>query len=89
MASPRARLHTAQIRRHNYSKVDNIIMRVRLNAIKNEAKAKELSADKQRHIILQTTSNAGNRDKDEIINRIKQMYGQTERVKTVQAMVEK
>lgn len=39
---PKARVKTAPGKRSNYSYVDNLVMRVRLNALKNETKAKEL-----------------------------------------------
>lgn len=50
--TPKIRTETAKSHRyHDYSYADNLIMRVRLNQLKNEAKIKAIEENKAKHIL--------------------------------------
>lgn len=52
-SSPRLRVQTARSRQ-DYSYAENLVMRVRLNTMKNEAKLHQMREQQTKHIMLQT-----------------------------------
>jgi hypothetical protein len=81
--TPTNRTQTAKSHNyHDYSYADNLIMRVRLNRLKNEAKIKAIEENKTKHIMLQTSpGKVFNREQQ--FSKIKNLFGSSQKYQTI------